>query len=101
MADQPANVAHFVHNLDVGFELTEVRTGEFGLKPLHRLGRAPRGTPEAVKEEMQDIVKQMLGEVGKRKRDNAQKVQGELTKAWEDDGPATRSLTALMEFYEM
>ena len=49
-ADQPLNAMHITENLDIAYELLEVRTGP-GLKPVHRTGKAPVGTLDAVRAE--------------------------------------------------
>ncbi|KAI8969573.1 hypothetical protein BD414DRAFT_259276 [Trametes punicea] len=47
-ADQPLNAVHISDNLQIGYELIEVRSGP-GLQPIYRNGRKPVGTVDAVK----------------------------------------------------
>lgn len=95
MGDQPGNIAYLVHTADVAFELVEVRTGAHGLKPLYASGKTPTGTLDAFRTEFKQVLDDMAGEVGARKRANARRMQGSLAKAWNDDGPARRSNRAL------
>ena len=92
IADQPTNAARLSCLLDVAYELFEVRTGESGLKPIHRLGRAPVGTIEAVREEAHTVLDKAFGADGARKRANAQALAREAAKAWDEEGPARRDL---------
>ena len=62
------------------------------MKPIHRLGRAPVGTIEAVREEAHTVLDKAFGEDGARKRANAQSLAREIAKAWNEDGPARRDL---------
>lgn len=98
-ADQPAAAAHLSENLKVAFELIEVRTGESGLKPLHRTGRAPKGTREAVGVEMREVIDACRGPKGVELRKNAGDVQAQLLGAWKDDGVATQNLRAFLDKY--
>ncbi|KAG6831438.1 hypothetical protein H0H92_010651 [Tricholoma furcatifolium] len=95
-ADQPAAAAHISENLKAGFELYEVRTG-LGLKPLHRTGRAPEGTREAVGREIRDVLDSCRAEEGEERRRSAQRIQAELHAAWKDDGPAKASLRDFLQ----
>lgn len=80
----------------MGYELVEVRTGELGLKPLHRFGgQGPEGTVDAVKREIRDTLQKMGGEDGVRRRANAERVMEEIRHSW-DEGGVCRE--ALMEF---
>jgi len=85
--------------LNVSFELIEVRTG-LGLKPMYGTGRVPRGTREAVGNEIREIIDECRGEVGREKRRNAQRLKGELAEAWGEDGVARAALRAFLERYD-
>ena len=91
-ADQPTNAARLSSVLYVAYELFEVRTGENGLKPIRRLGRAPVGTIEAVREEAHTVLDKAFGADGAGKRANAQALAREAAKAWDEEGPARRDL---------
>ena len=54
-AEQPLNAIHLSENLDVGFELIEVRHG-VGAGKIYRNGRVPVATVGAVKAEMRDVL---------------------------------------------
>jgi len=84
-ADQPAAARHLSQNLNVAFELVEVRTA-LGLKPLYGSGYKPQGTRKAVGIEIRKVLDESRGEVGKEKRRNAMELQKELGKAWKEDG---------------
>ena len=91
-ADQPTNAARLSAVLDVAYELFEIRTGDYGLKPIHRLGKSPVGTIEAVREETNEILAKAFGEDGARKRANMKKLQQEVLNTWNEDGPAQKDL---------
>ncbi len=95
--DQALNAAHITVNLEIGYELFEVRSGT-GLLPIHRLGgQTPTATVEAVREEASTILDKAFGEDGKVKRANIEKLQKSLLSAWAEDGPATRELQAVAD----
>lgn len=91
-ADQPSNAARLSSELNVGYELFEVRTGPYTSKPIHRLGRPPIGTIEAVRDEALAVLDKAFGEDGARKRANMKKLQEEVIGAWEEGGRARRDL---------
>ncbi|KAG5647511.1 hypothetical protein DXG03_009448 [Asterophora parasitica] len=97
-ADQPAAAAHLSENLKVAFELLEVRTG-LGLQRLHRNGKTPKGTPEAVVEEIRAVVDAARGEEGEKLRKNAEKLKEAFVAAWEDGGAAKVELHHFLEKY--
>ncbi|KAJ7150153.1 hypothetical protein C8R43DRAFT_1128196 [Mycena crocata] len=84
-ADQPIAAEHLSQNLAVAFHLIEVRTGLKGLQPLHN-GKVPRGTREALRTEIRDVIDQCRGPVGAEMRGNARRIQGEFAGAWADSG---------------
>lgn len=86
-----------VHNLDVAYELFEVRTGERGLQKIYRTGQTPVGTLEAFQKELEWVLKDMKGEGGKRKRENAQRIRQELSSAWQEGGAAKESFNRFLE----
>ncbi len=91
------NAAHICGNLDIGYELFEIRSGS-GLLPIHRLqDRAPTGTVEAVRKEAAITLDQAFGEDGKRKRANVRRLQESVLNAWSADGSSTRELQALAD----
>ena len=96
-ADQPPNAAYLTLNLEVAFELTEVRTGP-GLKPLHR-GVQPTGTIEAVTAELRSVFQMAWGPEGEQKRRNAHSMRDEWKKEWQEGGDALRNLRNLLSKY--
>ena len=86
-ADQPLNTIHLTENLDVAYELLEVRTGD-GLRPIYRTGRAPTGTLEAVRTEASAVLEKAFGEDGWRKRENIRKLREVALGLWNEDGEA-------------
>ncbi len=94
-ADQPTNAAHLSYNLDVAYELVEVRTG-LGLKPILRTGRVPIGTIEAVREEATSVLDNAFLADGERKRANIKKLRDAVLASWAEDGSAKLSMDALV-----
>ena len=88
--DQQTNAIQ-LRQLGVAYELLEVRTGH-GLRPIYRLGRAPKGTLEALREELDDILSKAFGEDGKNKRRKVEEVGRQLRHAWDEGGLARRNL---------
>ncbi|KAJ7174998.1 UDP-Glycosyltransferase/glycogen phosphorylase [Mycena crocata] len=94
-ADQPIAAEHLSQTLKVAFHLIEVRTGSKGLQPMHN-GRVPKGTREALRSEIRDVIDQCRGAVGAEMRENARRIQGELAEAWAEGGS---SELAMREFF--
>ena len=97
-ADQPAAAAHLTENLNVAFELFQVRTGD-GLKPLARNGIAAEGTREAVGIEIRQTIDLCRGEKGQVMRNNAEQLKLKFAKAWEDDGTAKQEIRKVLHKY--
>ncbi|KAJ3487389.1 hypothetical protein NLI96_g3563 [Meripilus lineatus] len=95
-ADQPLNAVNLAHNLDVAYELIEVRNGD-GLKPILRNGRTPVGTVEAVRKEVAEVLENAFGLDGERKRANMQKLREAMAAGWKEGGSARTSLHALAD----
>ena len=96
--DQPAAAAHLTENLDVAFELFQVRTGN-GLKPLARNGIAAEGTREAVGIEIRLTIDLCRSEKGQEMRRNAEQLKVKFAKAWEDDGTARQEIRKFLHKY--
>lgn len=90
------NALHLTYNLDVAYELIEVRTGH-GLKPLHRSGRAPIGTVDAVREEANNILSKAFGQDGEEKRAKILRLKEEINQAWDEEGPSRRDLETFLD----
>ena len=97
-ADQPAAAAHLTENLNVAFELFQVRTGD-GLKPLARNGLAAEGTREAVGIEIRQTIDLCRSEKGRVMRSNAEQLKEKFAKAWEDDGTARQEIRKFLNKY--
>jgi hypothetical protein len=97
-ADQPAAAAHLTENLNVAFELFQVRTGD-GLKPLARNGLAAKGTREAVGIEIRQTVDLCRSEKGQVMRSNAEQLKLKFAKAWGDDGAARQEIRKVLHKY--
>jgi len=97
-ADQGINAAHLTVNLDVAYELFEVRTGH-GLKPIYHTGKAPVNTPEALREEASDVLTKAFGEDGETKRANMKKLQEKVLTSWESGGPSEVELKRLVDSF--
>ena len=91
-ADQPAAAAHITENLNVAFELFQVRTGDDGLKPMHRNGLAPQGTRKAVGIEIRQTIDLCRSERGQKMRSNAESFKVKFAKAWEEDGDSRQEI---------
>ena len=97
-ADQPPAAPHLTENLNVAFELYQVRTGD-GLKPLARNGLAAEGTREAVGVEIRQTIDLCRGEKGQVKRSNAEQLKVKFAKAWEEDGTARQEIRKVLHKY--
>ena len=96
--DQPAAAAHLTENLNVAFELYQVRTGD-GLKPLARNGIAAEGTREAVGNEIRQTIDLCRSEKGQVMRNNAEQFKLKFAKAWDDDGIARQEIRKVLHKY--
>lgn len=94
-ADQPVNAIYLSEDLDIAYELLEVRCGT-GLRQIYRNGKTPTGTIEAVKAEMRDVLDRAFGDDGVRKRANLHGIRKKLQAAWAEDGVARRELEAFL-----
>lgn len=89
-ADQPANVAHMTVNLNIAYEILEARSG-FGLNPMYR-GITPKGTLEALEEEVRTILQKAFGEDGRQKRENIRQLKEKIKAGWREDGDSSVDL---------
>ncbi|KAI0664707.1 UDP-Glycosyltransferase/glycogen phosphorylase [Cubamyces menziesii] len=94
--DQSLNTVHMTDNLNVAYELIEVRTGH-GLHEICRNGRKPIGTVEAVKDEARDILAKAFGEDGAQKRERLKALTSALKHEWEEGGSSLRDVTAFLD----
>ncbi|KAJ7258928.1 UDP-Glycosyltransferase/glycogen phosphorylase [Mycena rebaudengoi] len=93
--DQPEAALHLTHNLNVAFNLIEVRTGK-GQLPLLS-GRVPQGTRAAVGSEIRGVIDDCRGSVGEEKRRNAQRMRAEYARAWEEGGSSRAAVGTLLK----
>jgi len=94
--DQVTNAAHLTMNLDVAYELFEVRTGN-GLKAIHRTGKAPVGTLESIRVEAMDVLGKAFGEDGKKKRANMIDLQKKILSSWSSGGASEIEMRELVD----
>ncbi|KZT07197.1 glycosyltransferase family 1 protein [Laetiporus sulphureus 93-53] len=95
--DQPLNAAHITVNLDIGYELFQIRNGP-GLGLVHRLGKAPEGSVEAVRTEAQDVLTRAFGEDGARKRANVLKLKHRMVgQPRSKHHPSRRAIDAFLD----
>ncbi|TFK89457.1 glycosyltransferase family 1 protein [Polyporus arcularius HHB13444] len=94
--DQPLNAVHIADQLQIGYELIEVRTGH-GLKPIYRNGRKPVGTIEALKAEAREVLSKAFGEDGAKKRERLQALRKAVNSEWEDGGASKRDMLAFLD----
>ena len=97
-ADQPAAAAHLSENLNVAFELIQVRTGD-GLKPLARNGVAAEGTREAVGIEIRQTIDLCRSEKGREMKSNAEQIKVKFAQSWEEDGVARQEIRKFLDKY--
>ena len=91
------NALTLVNSLNVACELFELRSGS-GLRPIHRLGdRAPEGTTESARREFSEILVSTRGEIGAKKRENAQRIQKQLKSNWTPGGYSWKEIGRCME----
>ncbi|KAI0779720.1 UDP-Glycosyltransferase/glycogen phosphorylase [Fomes fomentarius] len=94
--DQPLNAVHITDNLQIGYELLEVRTGP-GLKPIYRTGYTPKGTIEAIQAEVREVLAKAFGEDGAKKRARLEELRKKVTTEWEDGGSSKRDVSAFLD----
>ena len=97
-ADQPAAAAHLTENLNVAFELFQVRTGG-GLKPVARNGIAAKGTREAVGIELRQTIDLCRGEKGQKMKSNAKQLKVKFAQTWEENGMARQEIRKILHKY--
>ncbi|OSD03898.1 glycosyltransferase family 1 protein [Trametes coccinea BRFM310] len=95
-ADQPLNAVRISEVLEVGYELLEVRTGH-GLHPLHRNGRKPVGTIDAVKAEAKDVLTKAFGDDGAQKREKLLTLTRAFEQEWEEGGASWEDVHAFLD----
>lgn len=96
-ADQPTNAANISWVHGAGYELFEVRSGDEGLLPIHRLGdKRVAGTVDAAREEFREVVRLARGDDGEKKREKAKWFAKEFVKGWEVGGEAYEQLKKLL-----
>lgn len=96
-ADQPANVAHMSLTLNIAYEIVEARSG-FGLKPMYR-GITPKGTLEALEEEVRTILQKAFGEDGRQKRENIQQLKEKIKAELREGGDSSVDLNKFVKDY--
>ncbi|KAG9026666.1 hypothetical protein FRB95_008565 [Tulasnella sp. JGI-2019a] len=98
MVDQPVHAAYLSEGLDCAFELLQVRTG-VGARLPYRGGKI-EGTPEAVASEFHQVLVEVNGVVGQRKRKHLQVVRRRLLHAMNEGGEAEVDLKKLLDLAE-
>ncbi|CDO71485.1 Glycosyltransferase Family 1 protein [Trametes cinnabarina] len=102
--DQPTNAVHLTDDLNVAYELLEVRHGH-GLGRIYRTGYTPVGTVEAVRNEVRDVLTRAFGADGEAKRGRVAELKDRLSDAWrkvgggekEEAGIGRREVEAFLE----
>jgi len=97
-ADQPAAAVHLTQNLNVAFELFQVRTGG-GLKPLARNGFVPKGTREAVGVEIRETIDLSRSEKGQEMRSIAKQLKVKFAQTWEENGMGRQEIRKFLDKY--
>ncbi|EKM59462.1 glycosyltransferase family 1 protein [Phanerochaete carnosa HHB-10118-sp] len=96
-ADQPVDTLLLTENLGVAYELTEVRSGSWGLKPVYRTGKAPTATLDAVRAEANAVLDKAFSEDGAEKRANTQKLKNMSSEQWKEGGPSRIAAQQLLD----
>jgi hypothetical protein len=94
-ANQPTNAAHLTLNLDIAFELIEVRASEAGRRVMYRRMQA-KGTLEAVVTEAKKVLQMARGAEGARRRRNAEAMRDKLRMAREENGEALEEMRRVL-----
>nr|VWP02307.1 Trihydroxynaphthalene reductase (EC (T3HN reductase) [Ganoderma boninense] len=94
--DQPQNAVHIADQLQVGYELLEVRTGA-GLNPIYRTGYTPKGTIEAIKAEVRDVLQKAFGEDGAKKRAKLEVLRKAVNGEWEEGGTSRKEAALFLD----
>ena len=94
--DQPQNAVHIADQLQVGYELLEVRTGA-GLNPIYRTGYTPKGTIEAIKVEVRDVLQKAFGEDGAKKRAKLDVLRKAVNGEWEEGGTSRKEAALFLD----
>ena len=97
--DQPVAAAHLTENLNVAFELVQVRTGLALGKPMYKSGLPPQGMREAVGIEIRQTIDLCRSEKGRELRRNAEEIKVKFANAWEGDGIARKELRNFLHQY--
>ncbi|KAG8991572.1 hypothetical protein FRB94_012431 [Tulasnella sp. JGI-2019a] len=94
-ADQPLHAAYMTENMDCAFELIQVRTG-IGAGPPARGGKV-EGTPEAVAAEFKQVLTDIKGPVGERKRKNLNVIRQQILDDMKVGGECHVALKGLLD----
>ncbi|KAI8974583.1 UDP-Glycosyltransferase/glycogen phosphorylase [Trametes punicea] len=94
--DQAPNAVHLDVNLEIAYELLEVRTG-VGLDIVHRTGKAPLGTIDTVRDELRDVLAHAFGEDGAAKRARLLGLREKLEAAWSEHGTARKAVETFLD----
>ncbi|PIL34101.1 hypothetical protein GSI_03812 [Ganoderma sinense ZZ0214-1] len=94
--DQPQNAVHIADQLQIGYELLEVRTAD-GLKPIYRTGYTPKGTIEAIKAEVREVLQKAFGEDGAKKRAKLEVLRKSVNGEWEEGGTSRKEAAAFLD----
>ncbi|KAI9064122.1 glycosyltransferase family 1 protein [Trametes sanguinea] len=95
-ADQPPNAIQLADDLGIAYELIEVRNGA-GLGPIHRTGRKPDGSIEAVQAEIRDVLGRAFGPDGEEKRMRLDALRTKLRAAWAEGGAARKDMETFLD----
>ena len=96
-AEQPLNAMVLTDQLDIAYELVEIRTGDHANKPVCRSGKIPVGTVDAIRAEAEDIFARAFGADGERKRANVTKLQEATKMAWAEGGSSLRGINNFLD----
>lgn len=98
--DQPLNVAYMARTLDVGFELTAMRTGSCPL--ANSDFSEPPNNLTQYEVELEYVLDAAREKIGQRKRENAERIGGNLALAWsKSGGRARQELSRLLDYYRI
>jgi UDP-glucoronosyl and UDP-glucosyl transferase len=95
--DQPMNVAHLARKMGVAWELPGAKTGYWSEK--ERPAASGKAALGCWKDTVNEVLDEMVGEEGKKRRASAEAVRDKLQVEWEDGGRAKGEFERFVHMY--
>ena len=90
------NSVQVTDNLQVGYELVEVRNG-IGAQPICQTGQKLVGTLDAIREETGRVLDLAFGPDGAKKRERARELKEVIDGLWEEGGASRVAFEQFLE----